>query len=122
MWKPEVWRETQRTLSEPFLSLNCTRVDEFCVHEFYVHDDDWGVDVCVCFTQMTEKKKYVFEFHVSKTEKKKDKRGTLKERLLASAVALLLWDICLSFVDDDVFIFLVLGKKRKKKKANQKES
>lgn len=94
---------------------DCTRVDEFCIH------DDWGMTVLCVFHRNDGEKKIVFEFHV----KKKKKRGTLKERLLASAVALFLWDDCLSFVviDDDVFIFLVMGKRKKKrKKANQKES
>lgn len=72
---------------------------------------------------MTEKKKVRLWISCVR-KKKKDKRGTLKERLLASAVALLLWVICLSFVDDDddddVFIFLVLGKKKKKKLIKKK--
>lgn len=52
----------------------------------------------------------------------KKKRGTLKERLLASAVALFLWDNCLSFVvvDDDVFIFLVMSKRKEKKLIKKK--
>lgn len=63
---------------------------------------------------MEEKKVCLIDiFHVSKK-----KRGILKESLLASAVALLLSDNFLSF--DDVFIFLVM-RGRKKKKLIKKE-
>lgn len=76
----EVWKKTQRTLSEPFLSLT---VNEWMSSVFMM--TEVCVSVCAFHRNDGEKKK-----SLNFMCQKKKKRGTLKERLLASAVALLL--------------------------------
>lgn len=111
MWKPGGLERNSKNTVWALIEFDCKRVDDFCVY------DDWGVDVLCA----KKKKKFVLLNFMCQKKKEKRKRGTLKERLLASAVALLLWDNCLSFVVySDVFTFLVMGKKKKKSKSRRK--
>lgn len=65
------------------------------------------------FHKMMEKKKCFLNF----TCQKKKKQGTLKERLLASAVAVFCEiTVYHLFSSMMMFFFLVMGKKRKEKK------
>lgn len=82
------------------------RLKEHCLSPFF-----W-VWLCRCgcsWWLRCEWGKKIVRLWISCVKNKKKKRGTLKESLLASAVALLLWDNCLSFLvdddDDDVFYF-----------------